>query len=63
MFATRQPFKSSDDLMKTIDTINNRGLGGVWFAGKGGDSGYKMKREMLSSAYTTNFSQLPVVKS
>ncbi|MEM7920039.1 DUF4113 domain-containing protein, partial [Morganella morganii] len=35
----------------------------VWFAGKGSDSGYRMKREMLSPAYTTNFSQLPVVKS
>ncbi|CAM7446640.1 translesion error-prone DNA polymerase V subunit UmuC [Morganella morganii] len=63
MFATRQPFKNSDELMKTIDTINNSGLGRVWFAGKGSDSGYKMKREMLSPAYTTNFSQLPVVKS
>ncbi|WP_141651465.1 DUF4113 domain-containing protein, partial [Morganella morganii] len=54
---------NSDELMKTIDTINNSGMGRVWFAGKGSDSGYKMKREMLSPAYTTNFSQLPVVKS
>ncbi|HIB8939938.1 TPA: DUF4113 domain-containing protein [Morganella morganii] len=38
-------------------------MGRVWFAGKGSDSGYKMKREMLPPAYTTNFSQLPVVKS
>lgn len=54
---TRQPFKNSDELMKIIDTINNSGLVRVWFAGKSGDSGYKMKREMLSAAYTTNFSQ------
>ncbi|MEQ4916114.1 DUF4113 domain-containing protein [Morganella morganii] len=33
------------------------------FSGKGSDSGYKMKREILSPAYTTNFNQLPVVKS
>nr|WP_277419762.1 DUF4113 domain-containing protein [Providencia rettgeri] len=25
-------------------------------------SGYQMKREMLSPAYTTNFDELPVVK-
>ncbi|MEM8006777.1 DUF4113 domain-containing protein [Morganella morganii subsp. sibonii] len=30
---------------------------------KGVGSGYKMKSEMLSPAYTTNFSQLPEVKS
>ncbi|WP_435338990.1 DUF4113 domain-containing protein [Morganella morganii] len=63
MFATRQPFKNSDELMKTIDTINNSGLGRVWFAGKGSDSRYNMKREVLSPAYTTNFSLLPVVRS
>lgn len=63
MFSTRKPFKNSDKLMKTIDTINNSSLGKVWFAAKGGDSGYQMKREMLSPAYTTNFDELPVVKA
>lgn len=63
MFSTRKPFKNSDKLMKTLDTINNSGLGKVWFAAKGGDSGYQMKREMLSPAYTTNFDELPVVKA
>ncbi|HDT3134075.1 TPA: DUF4113 domain-containing protein [Morganella morganii subsp. morganii] len=43
MFVTRQPFKNSDELMKTIDTINNSGLGRVRFAGKGSDSRYNMK--------------------
>lgn len=62
MFSTQKPFKNSDELMKTLDTINNSGLGKVWFAAKGGDSGYQMKREMLSPAYTTNFDELPVVK-
>ncbi|MEI9600592.1 translesion error-prone DNA polymerase V subunit UmuC [Moellerella wisconsensis] len=62
IFSTRKPFKNSDKLMKTIDTINNSSLGKVWFAAKGGDSGYQMKREMLSPAYTTNFDELPVVK-
>lgn len=62
MFSTQKPFKNGDELMKTLDTINNSGLGKVWFAAKGSDSGYQMKREMLSPAYTTNFNELPVAK-
>lgn len=62
MFSTQKPFRNSDELMKTLDAINKSGQGKVWFASKGGDSGYKMKREMLSPAYTTNFDELPVVK-
>ncbi|HHD7736790.1 MULTISPECIES: DUF4113 domain-containing protein [Providencia] len=30
---------------------------------KNSNSGYKMKREMLLSAYTTSVDELPVVKS
>ncbi|EPP7626966.1 translesion error-prone DNA polymerase V subunit UmuC [Providencia rettgeri] len=63
MFSTQKPFRNSDELMKTLDVINKSGQGKVWFASKGGDSGYKMKREMLSPAYTTNFDELRVVKS
>ncbi|MCG5292280.1 MULTISPECIES: translesion error-prone DNA polymerase V subunit UmuC [Providencia] len=63
MFSTQKPFRNSDELMKTLDAINKSGQGKVWFASKGSDSGYKMKREMLSPAYTTNFDKLPVVKS
>ncbi|WP_231039578.1 DUF4113 domain-containing protein [Proteus terrae] len=37
--------------MKISDAINKSGQDKVWFASKG-DSGYKMKREMLSPAYT-----------
>ncbi|HDN2511948.1 TPA: translesion error-prone DNA polymerase V subunit UmuC [Providencia rettgeri] len=63
MFSTQRPFRNSDELMKTLDAINKSGQGKVWFASKGGDSGYKMKREMLSPAYTTNFDELRVVKN
>ncbi|HGN1201410.1 translesion error-prone DNA polymerase V subunit UmuC [Providencia rettgeri] len=63
MFSTQKPFRNSDELMKILDSINKSGQGKVWFASKGGDSGYKMKREMLSPAYTTNFDELRVVKS
>ncbi|MDX7422903.1 MULTISPECIES: DUF4113 domain-containing protein [Providencia] len=32
------------------------------FVSKSSNSGYKMKREILSPAYTTNFDELAVVK-
>ncbi|MEX6316075.1 DUF4113 domain-containing protein [Providencia manganoxydans] len=44
------------------DQLNNSGIGKVWFAGKGVDTGWRMKREMLSPAYTTNIKELPIVR-
>ncbi|NRN30483.1 DUF4113 domain-containing protein [Photorhabdus heterorhabditis subsp. aluminescens] len=37
--------------MKTLDQLNNSGIGKVWFAGKGIDTSWCMKREILSPAY------------
>ncbi|WP_272661346.1 translesion error-prone DNA polymerase V subunit UmuC [Providencia sp. PROV089] len=62
LFSEKQPFKASDKLMKTLDQLNNSGVGKVWFAGKGVDTGWRMKREMLSPAYTTNIKELPIVR-
>ena len=62
LFSEHKPFKASDELMKTIDLLNNSGVGKVWFAGKGIDKGWRMKRDMLSSAYTTKITDFPVVK-
>lgn len=62
LFSEKQPFKASDKLMKTLDQLNNSGVGKVWFAGKGVDIGWRMKREMLSPAYTTNIKELPILK-
>ncbi|WP_075212262.1 DUF4113 domain-containing protein, partial [Klebsiella michiganensis] len=42
--------------------INNSGLGKVWFAGRGIGPEWQMKREMLSSAYTTRWKELPVAR-
>ncbi|HHR5881362.1 TPA: DUF4113 domain-containing protein [Providencia alcalifaciens] len=39
--------------------LNHYSLPALFYA-KGSDSGYQMKREMLSPAYTTNFDELPV---
>lgn len=61
MFDESPPRPNSDALMRVIDGINTTGLGKVWFAGQGIDKGWKMKREMLSPAYTTRWNDLPIV--
>ena len=60
LFDETPPRPDSDALMRVIDGINTTGLGKIWFAGQGIDKGWKMKREMLSPAYTTRWSDLPV---
>ncbi|MGJ3355788.1 DUF4113 domain-containing protein [Providencia sp. Je.9.19] len=62
LFSESKPFKGSEQLMKALDLISNRGIRKVWFAGKGIDTSWRMKREMLSPAYTTKITDLPVVK-
>mgnify|MGYP000495311362 CR=1 FL=1 len=49
-------------LMQAIDSINQKGLGKVWFAGQGIKQSWAMKRERLSPAYTTRWADLPVVR-
>ncbi|HHH1368281.1 TPA: translesion error-prone DNA polymerase V subunit UmuC [Yersinia enterocolitica] len=62
MFDELPPRANSEQLMMAIDRINKTGLGKVWFAGQGIDKGWKMKREMLSPAYTTRWGDLPKVR-
>ena len=62
LFDEVQPRPHSDELMKVVDGINHSGLGKVWFAGRGIAPEWQMKREMLSPAYTTRWSELPVAK-
>ncbi|EDN2205574.1 DNA polymerase V subunit UmuC [Salmonella enterica] len=57
-----QPRPHSDVLMKVVDSINHSGLGKVWFAGRGIAPEWQMKREMLSPAYTTRWTDLPVAR-
>ncbi|EDF5515531.1 DUF4113 domain-containing protein [Salmonella enterica] len=45
--------------MKVLNGINHSGLGKVWFAGRGIVPEWQMKREMLSPAYTTRWSDIP----
>lgn len=60
LFDEIQPRAHSEQLMKALDSINHSGLGKVWFAGRGIAPEWQMKREMLSPAYTTRWSELPV---
>ncbi|RPD98071.1 translesion error-prone DNA polymerase V subunit UmuC [Candidatus Pantoea deserta] len=56
------PRANSEALMQVVDRINQDGRGTLWFAGQGIDKPWAMKREMLSPAYTTRFSDLPIVR-
>lgn len=58
LFDEVQPRERSEQLMKVLDGINHSGLGKVWFAGRGIAPEWQMKREMLSPAYTTRWSDL-----
>lgn len=62
LFDEFSPQANSETLMSVIDSINQKGKGRLWFAGQGIEKTWAMKREMLSPAYTTRFSDLPVVK-
>lgn len=62
LFDENRPYANSAALMETIDRLNTSGKGSVWFAGQGIEKNWAMKREMLSPAYTTRYSDLPVVK-
>lgn len=55
-----QPRAQSDELMKVLDRINHSGKGKIWFAGRGIAPEWQMKRDMLSPAYTTRWSDIPV---
>lgn len=52
----------SAQLMKVLDGINQSGLGNVWFAGQGVNTEWKMKREMLSPAWTTRWDDIPIAR-
>lgn len=59
LFDDVKPLARSEELMKALDGINHSGLGKVWFAGRGIAPEWQMKRELLSPAYTTRWSDIP----
>ncbi|MDF7657650.1 translesion error-prone DNA polymerase V subunit UmuC [Erwiniaceae bacterium L1_54_6] len=62
LFDEFKPQPNSEALMRVVDGLNQSGKGKLWFAGQGIQKSWDMKREMLSPAYTTRFSDLPVVR-
>ncbi|MBP2197431.1 translesion error-prone DNA polymerase V subunit UmuC [Pantoea cypripedii] len=62
LFADYPPRRNSEQLMQLIDSLNAHQRGALWFAGQGIQKAWSMKREMLSPAYTTRFSDVPVVR-
>ncbi|MGC1062560.1 translesion error-prone DNA polymerase V subunit UmuC [Pantoea agglomerans] len=62
LFDENTPRANSAQLMKVLDGINQSGLGSVWFAGQGVNTEWKMKRDMLSPAWTTCWSDIPVAR-
>lgn len=62
LFDENKPRANSAQLMKVLDGINQSGLGSVWFAGQGVNTEWKMKRDMLSPAWTTCWSDIPVAR-
>ena len=61
LFDENKPQANSEALMRVMDGINMSGKGNLWFAGQGVQNTWAMKREMLSPAYTTRATDLPVV--
>lgn len=62
LFDDTQPRPHSKELMSVLDGINNSGLGKVWFAGRGVNPDWQMKRELLSPSYTTRWKDLPIAR-
>lgn len=62
LFDECQPKANSEALMSVLDELNQSGKGKVWFAGQGIEKSWAMKREMLSPAYTTRYTDFPVAK-
>lgn len=56
-----KPVRDNSSVMKAIDTINSR-IGMVRFASSSGYQHWAMRRDSLSPAYTTRWSDLPWVK-
>lgn len=59
LFDVDKPRANSSKLMKVMDGINQSGLGHMWFARQGGSNEWQMKRELLSPAWTTRWSDIP----
>ncbi|MGE4799150.1 translesion error-prone DNA polymerase V subunit UmuC [Yersinia hibernica] len=60
LFDECKPRINSEQLMATIDSINQSGKSKIAFIGQGINPEWQMKREMLSPAYTTRVTDIPI---
>ena len=62
LFDEVKPQPKSKELMKLLDCVNHSGKAKIQFAGQGLNTDWGMKRGQLSPRYTTQWTQLPIVK-
>lgn len=62
LFDEKAPRHGSEALMNLMDKMNRSGRYNIGFAGKGIEPEWRMKRDMLSKAWTTNWKEIPVAK-
>ncbi len=62
LFEQPARYSNSQSLMATLDRINHRGLGRVFFARQSASRDWAMKRDYLSPAYTTHWDHLIKVR-
>jgi DNA polymerase V len=62
LFDEYRPQANSEALMRVVDGLNQSGKASLFFAGQGIQKSWSMKRDMLSPAYTTRVSDLPLAR-
>ncbi len=63
LFYEKAPRVNSATLMSLMDKLNKQGRGTLYFAGKGIQQAWQMKRQMLSPCYTPRLADVPTVRS
>lgn len=62
LFDDEVPRPGSEAMMSLMDSMNRSGRYSIGFAGKGIQPEWRMKRQMLSKAWTTNWKEIPVAR-
>ncbi len=62
LFDDEAPRPGSEALMSLMDKMNRSGRFNIGFAGEGIQPKWRMKRDMLSKAWTTNWKEIPVAR-
>lgn len=60
LFDDRAPRPNSEALMSLLDEVKKKGMSKLWFAGQGIQQEWQMKRALLSPAWTTKITDIPV---